>query len=474
MSIDYEQKIPNNVDLANDKTLQRALEHWQPEFLKWWGEMGPEGTGAYEVYLRTATSVDAEGWAQFGYVRMPDYRWGIFLNPAEADRTIAFGDHKGEPAWQEVPGEYRSNLRRIIVTQGDTEPASVEQQRHLGLTCPSLYDLRNLFQVNVEEGRHLWAMVYLLHRYFGRDGREEAEALLERRSGDADNPRILGAFNEKTPDWLSFFMFTFFTDRDGKFQLSALAESAFDPLSRTTKFMLTEEGHHMFVGRNGIRRIIERTAKVMKEAKTDDPKQLRALGVIDLPTMQRYINFHSSVTVDLFGSDLSSNAATFYTTGLKGRFREQVIRDDHLLKDASYPVLEVANGALGTKEAPALNALNERLRDDFIQDSIAGVNGWNTLLQKQGVDFKFTLPHKAFNRQIGPLAAHKFSPTGELVSEQQWARSVRSWLPTPEDRAFVQSLMGRVAEPGKFANWIAAPSSGINGQAVECEYVRFN
>lgn len=474
MSIDYEQTIPNNVDLANDKTLQRALEHWQPEFLKWWGEMGPEGTSAYGVYLRTATSVDAEGWAQFGYVRMPDYRWGIFLNPAEADRTIAFGDHKGEPAWQEVPGEYRSNLRRIIVTQGDTEPASVEQQRHLGLTCPSLYDLRNLFQVNVEEGRHLWAMVYLLHRYFGRDGREEAEALLERRSGDADNPRILGAFNEKTPDWLSFFMFTFFTDRDGKFQLSALAESAFDPLSRTTKFMLTEEGHHMFVGRNGIRRIIERTAQVMKEAKTEDPKQLRALGVIDLPTIQRYVNFHSSVTVDLFGSDVSSNAATFYTTGLKGRFREQVIRDDHVLKEASYPVLQVANGALSTREAPALNALNERLRDDFMQDSIAGVNGWNTLLQKQGIDFRFQLPHKAFNRQIGPLAAHKFSPAGELIQDEQWARSVRGWLPTEEDRAFVQSLMGRVVGPGKFANWISPPSSGINGQPVECEYVRFN
>ena len=135
---------------------------------------------------------------------MPDYRWGIFLNPGDADRKIHFGDHLGEKAWTEVPGEHRANLRRIIVTQGDTEPASVEQQRHLGLTCPSQYDLRNLFQVNVEEGRHLWAMVYLLHKYFGRDGREEADALLERRSGDADNPRILGAFNEATPDWLSF------------------------------------------------------------------------------------------------------------------------------------------------------------------------------------------------------------------------------------------------------------------------------
>jgi benzoyl-CoA 2,3-dioxygenase component B len=251
-TIDYSEKIPNNVNLSEDRTLQRALEQWQPNYLQWWDDMGPDGSQNFDVYLRTAISVDPQGWAQFGHVKMPDYRWGIFLNPAEKDRKIHFGDHKGEDAWQDVPGEHRANLRRIIVTQGDTEPASVEQQRHLGLTCPSQYDLRNLFQVNVEEGRHLWAMVYLLHKYFGRDGREEGEALLERRSGNEDNPRILQAFNEKTPDWLSFFMFTYFTDRDGKFQLCALAESSFDPLARTTKFMLTEEAHHMFVGESGV------------------------------------------------------------------------------------------------------------------------------------------------------------------------------------------------------------------------------
>jgi benzoyl-CoA 2,3-epoxidase subunit B len=474
MNIDYQQKIPNNVDLASDQTLQRALEHWQPEFLKWWADMGPEGSHQYDCYLRTATSVDQAGWATFGYVRMPDYRWGIFLNPQEPDRRIGFGAHKGEPVWQEVPGEYRSNLRRIIVTQGDTEPASVEQQRHLGLTCPSMYDLRNLFQVNVEEGRHLWAMVYLLHRYFGRDGREEAEALLERRSGDADNPRILGAFNERTPDWLSFFMFTFFTDRDGKFQLSALAESAFDPLARTTRFMLTEEGHHMFVGRNGIRRIIERTADVMVRERTDNPERLRALGVIDLPTMQRYLNFHSSVTADLFGADLSSNAATFYTTGLKGRYLENRIADDHVLKGATYPILNASSGDLARADAPALNALNERLRDDFINDSVAGVEAWNTSLQKRGVDFRFLVPHKGFNRRIGSLAGANVSPQGKVLSQSAWNARIRDWLPTPEDRAYVQSLMGRVVEPGKFANWIAPPSGGINGQPVDCEYVRFN
>jgi benzoyl-CoA 2,3-dioxygenase component B len=232
MSINYNDKIPNNVNLANDRKLQRALEHWQPHFLKWWSDQGPKGFQSNDVYLRTAVGVDAKGWASYGHVKMPDYRWGIFLADQIPDRTIGFGDHFGEPVWQQVPGELRSQFRRIIVTQGDTEPASVEQQKLLGLTCPSLYDLRNLFQVNVEEGRHLWAMVYLLHCYFGRDGREEAEELLARHSGDTDNPRILGTFNEPISDWLSFFMFTYFTDRDGKFQLKSLSESAFDPLAR--------------------------------------------------------------------------------------------------------------------------------------------------------------------------------------------------------------------------------------------------
>src|SRR5881392_2324027 len=235
----------------------------------------------------------------------------------------------------------------------------------LGFSCPSLYDLRNIFQVNVEEGRHLWAMVYLLHRYFGRDGREEAEALLERRSGQTDNPRILQAFNEATPDWLSFFMFTYFTDRDGKFQLCALAESSFDPLARTTKFMLTEEAHHMFVGESGISRIIQRTCQAMNELKTDEPRKLREAGVIDLPTLQRYLNFHFSVTIDLFGADESSNAATFYGTGLKGRFEEGKRTDDHVLKNESYTVLQVVDGRLAEKQVPMRNALNEVLRDDF-------------------------------------------------------------------------------------------------------------
>ena len=473
-SINYSEKIPNNVDLSSDRTLQRALEQWQPNFISWWDDMGPEGSTDMDVYLRTAVSVDPQGWAQFGHVKMRDYRWGIFMNPGDTDRTIHFGDHKGEKAWQDVPGEHRANLRRIIVTQGDTEPASVEQQRQLGLTAPSMYDLRNLFQINVEEGRHLWAMVYLLHKHFGRDGREEAEALLQRRSGHEDNPRILGAFNEQTPDWLSYFMFTYFTDRDGKFQLCALAESAFDPLARTTKFMLTEEAHHMFVGESGISRVITRTAQVMNELKTDDVGRLRAAGVIDLPTIQRYINFHFSVTIDLFGADESSNAAIFYSSGLKGRFEEGKRPDDHVLKGQTYKVLETRNGQLVEKEIPMLNALNEVLRDDYIKDSAAGVGRWNKVLEKVGIPTRLSVPHKAFHRNIGLLAKVKISPDGRVLNDAEWNAKVNAWLPSAEDRAFVASLMGRVVEPGKFANWIAPPVMGINRQPVDFEYVRFN
>ncbi len=473
-SIDYSEKIPNNVELSHDKTLRRALEHWQPNYIEWWKDMGPDGSQDFDVYLRTAVSVAPDGRAQFGHVKMPDYRWGIFLNPREVGRQVNFGEHKGEPTWQDVPGEHRANLRRIIVTQGDTEPASVEQQRHLGLTAPSQYDLRNLFQVNVEEGRHLWAMVYLLHKHFGRDGREEAEALLERRSGDRDNPRILGAFNEQTPDWLAFYMFTYFTDRDGKFQLCALAESGFDPLARTTKFMLTEEAHHMFVGESGVSRVVNRTCQVMNELKTDDPAKLRAAGVIDLQTIQRYLNFHFSVTIDLFGADESSNAAIFYDSGIKGRFEETKRDDDHRLHGRTYTVLGIANGQLVEREVPMLNALNEVLRDDYIRDSVAGVNRWNKVIEKAGIPFRLVAPHKAFNRKIGTLSGAHVSPDGRVVSAEEFAANERHWLPSPEDRAFVASLMGRVVEPGRFANWIAPPVAGINRQPLDFEYVRFN
>lgn len=473
-NIDYSERIPNNVGLAGNRRLQRALESWQPNYIKWWQELGPDRSTGFDVYLRTAISVERDGWANFGFVKMPDYRWGIFLAKPDLDRKIQFGDHLGEPAWQDVPGEYRAPLRRLIVTQGDTEPASVEQQRHLGATCPSTYDLRNLFQINVEEGRHLWAMVYLLHAYFGRDGREEADMLLERHSGDADKPRILGAFNEPTPDWLSYYMFTYFTDRDGKYQLAALAESAFDPLARTCQFMLTEEAHHMFVGETGIMRVVQRSCEVMKEVQSEDPKTVRECGAVDLATMQKYINLHFSVSVDLFGQEISSNAATYFNSGLKGRYLESRIDDDHRLTDSLWPVHLVQDGRIVQEDRPALSAVNERLRDDYITDSKRGLDRWNGVLDSHGVDFRFTLPHRFFNRHIGTSAGISVTPEGTVIPEAEWNARQGDWLPTAEDQVFVGSLMNRVTEPGKIAAWIAPPVRGINGKPWDYEYVRFN
>ena len=238
--------------------------------------------------------------------------------------------------------------------------------------------------------------------------------------------------------------------------------------------MLTEEAHHMFVGESGISRVISRTAQAMNELKTDDVAKLRASGVIDLPTIQRYINFHYSVTIDLFGSDESSNAAIFYSSGLKGRFEESKRGDDHVLKGQTYKVLEARGDQLVEKEVPMLNALNEVLRDDYIKDSVAGVGRWNRVLEKAGIPVKLTVPHKAFHRNIGALKGVKVSPDGRVVGEAEWHAKVNSWLPSGDDRAFVASLMGRVVEPGQFANWISPPVMGINRQPVDFEYVRFN
>ncbi|HKR65564.1 MAG TPA: benzoyl-CoA 2,3-epoxidase subunit BoxB [Thermoanaerobaculia bacterium] len=466
MTIDYTSKIPNNVDLASNKVLQRALEHWQPRFLDWWRDLGPAIFQNNDVYLRTATSVDAQGWATFGMVKMPEYRWGIFLADQKTDRTIGFGDHIGQPAWQVVPGEHRSTLRRLIVTQGDTEPASVEQQRALGASAPSLYDLRNLFQVNVEEGRHLWAMVYLLHAYFGRDGREEAEGLLERHAGDADKPRILTTFNEPIRDWLSFYMFAYFTDRDGKFQLKALAESGFDPLARTCQFMLTEEAHHMFVGDSGIGRVVRRSVEVMNELKTDDPAKVRAAGAIDLPTIQKYMNFWFSSALDLFGSEISSNAASYFANGLKGR-PDESLYDDHRA-DGDYTLATPD----GEQTVSMRNAMNEVMRNAYIRDCENGVKRWNKIIEKGGVDYELRLPSARFRRTVGAWANVPTNPAGEKIAPEAFAAGITSWIPTPEDQAFVASVMQPVLEAGKIANWIAPPDRGINNLPVDYEYVR--
>ena len=477
LNVSYDTQIPNNVGLSSDRRVLRALEKWHPGYLNWWNDLIPEKFQKSLVYLRTAVSVDPKGWAKFDYVKMPEYRWGVLFAPQVEGRRIPCGEHVGEPAWQEVPGEYRAMLRRLIVIQGDTEPASVEQQKHLGLTAPSLYDLRNLFQVNVEEGRHLWAMVYLLHKYFGKDGREEADELLRRSSGSEEAPRMLGAFNEVTPDWLSFFMFTYFTDRDGKMQLESLAQSGFDPLSRTCRFMLTEEAHHMFVGETGVGRTIQATCDAMNAAGITDPTNINAvrdLGVIDLPTLQKKANLHYTLSLDLFGSEVSTNAANAFNAGIKGRYMEAKLDDDHKLQGQNYMVRRVEGERIVEEDVPALSAINMRLRDDYVKDAAGGIKRWNAVIKKAGIDFEITLPHEGFHRKIGTFANVPVTPEGEILDAATWEARKGEWLPTQADGDYIQSLMTPVTEPGQFARWIAPPRVGIDNKPGDFEYVQLH
>jgi benzoyl-CoA 2,3-dioxygenase component B len=471
VNVDLHARIPNNVDLAQDLRLQRALEHWQPSFLQWWREMGPDGLQQSEIYLRTAVSVEPGGWAHYDYVRTPEYRWGIFLAPPETDRTIAFGDHAGRPVWREVPGEHRPSLRRLIVTQGDTEPASVEQQRQLGARAPSLYDLRSLLQVNVEEARHLWAMVYLLFRHFGRDGREEAEELLARRSGESDHPRILGAFNRRIESWLDFFCFAMFTDRDGKYQLASLAESGFDPLSRTCRFMLTEEAHHLFVGETGLRRIVARTAELMR---ADPNEDARAQGGIDLPLLQRFINFWFSESLDLFGSPDSSNAASYFSAGLKGRVHEAKpgVYAEHQLLDAVAVEEPDGRGGFALREVPGRRALNALLAERYIRECQKALDKWNAELERSEISYRLELPSPRFHRQVGPFAGILTLPDGRPTDD---AAAVAASLPSEADRTYLRELEGGpIYERGRCAHWIAPARSPVARQPLDFDYVRFS
>jgi len=190
--------------------------------------------------------------------------------------------------------------------------------------------------------------------------------------------------------------------------------------------------------------------------------------------VQKFVNFHYSITLDLYGSELSSNAATYFTTGLKGRFQEGKLTDDHKLSESEYAVHELVDGAIVTKNVPALTALNARLRDDYIHEVQAGLDRWNRIPQKYDIPFRFTLPHIGFHRKIGSFAGHPITPDGHVITEAEWNANADRWLPTPADHAYIESLMTRVVEPGKFANWIAPPVRGVHGMPIEFEYVRFN
>jgi benzoyl-CoA 2,3-dioxygenase component B len=264
-------------------------------------------------------------------------------------------------------------------------------------------------------------------------------------------------------------MFTYFTDRDGKFQLKSLAESGFDPLARSCQFMLTEEAHHMFVGDTGISRVVKRTLEVMKELGTEEPDKIRAKGAIDLPTMQRYLNFWFTSSLDLFGAEISSNAASYFANGIKGR-PDEANFEDHICKDGTF-TLEAPSGS---EEVPMRNAMNEVTRMAYIRDCEIGVKRWNRLITKAGFSTELTLPSERFRRSIGAWAGQPVDPAGRLISTEEWNAKLPGWIPSESDRAFVKSLMQRVIEPGKMAGWIAPPDRGINNLPVDYEYVHLH
>jgi len=233
----------------------------------------------------------------------------------------------------------------------------------------------------------------------------------------------------------------------------------------------------MFVGETGVGRVVQATLEAMNSAGITDPgdvAKIRELGVIDLPTIQKKLNLHYSLSLDLFGQEVSTNAANAFNAGIKARFMEHKLDDDHQLSGDTYSVRNVVDGKIVEEDVPALTAINMRLRDDYVKDASGGVGRWNKMIAKHNIEFELTLPHEAFNRKIGVFAAIKSQPDGEIISEDEWNQAVDDWLPSNADGDFVQSLMKPCYEPGKFASWIAPPRVGINNQAGDFEYVQLH
>jgi benzoyl-CoA 2,3-dioxygenase component B len=224
----------------------------------------------------------------------------------------------------------------------------------------------------------------------------------------------------------------------------------------------------MFVGQTGVGRVIERTCELMKE---NPGKDVRELGGIPMDLIQRYINFWSSSSTDLYGAEVSSNSANFFRSGLKGRAYEEK-QTDHRALEGTYRFENFENGKLSVQEVPLRNAMNEVLRDEYVKDNQKGIDYWNRICERWGNDFRFSLPHRRFNRKIGVYAAGRFDLEGHPIDEATWNARVNEWLPSAEDKAFVKSLMVPCFERGKMAGWIAAPAKGINSLPVDTEYVR--
>lgn len=223
----------------------------------------------------------------------------------------------------------------------------------------------------------------------------------------------------------------------------------------------------MFVGETGLGRVVKRSLEVMRELGSDDPARIRAHGAVDLPLLQKYLNFWCSSSLDLFGSEISSNSAANFASGLKGRPDEPQYAD-HVLRDATLKV----DTPQGLQEVPARNALNEVMRGSYLKDCEIGLKRWNRAIERAGHGFRLTLPSTRFRRSIGAWINQPVDPQGNPLARPQYERRLHEWIPSPEDRAFVRSLMQQVTEPGRMAAWIAPPERGINSLPVEYEYVR--
>ena len=332
-----------------------------------------------------------------------DFDLSIQFDWDRAGDIIEYGDYEGRAKWErslQVPHQsMRDALISMITVQGDTEFASVEQQRHLLATAPTDYDRYAAARIMAEEQRHGWQMAYLLMTYFGQQGRREAQKLLERNAQDGD--RLLGAFNRPMPHWLDFFCYTMFVDRDGKFQLGMLSTSAFKPLAASMGPMLKEESFHLGTGSNGLRRIIK-------------------AGVIPLDMLQRYINKWVATAHDLFGVDASSSAHWAYVWGIKGRW------DERKKLDAGNQV---------DKEV-----LNEEARGHY-HDEIAGEVAKLSKYLPEGVT-KLYVPHENFNRDIGVAKRQNFTVEGKEFegSEEEWNDYITSHLPTKEDEEALKEI----------------------------------
>jgi benzoyl-CoA 2,3-epoxidase subunit B len=334
------------------------------------------------------------------------------LYGATETEEIQFGSYQGRRKWEnlrQVPTQQmRDALMNMIVYQGDTEFASVEQQRNLFESAPSDWDRKALTRVMIEEMRHGWQMCALLVDFFGYSGKVEAQKMLERRA--FENKRLLGTFNVDIDNWLDFFTYTDFVDRDGKFQLQMLKYSAFAPLGRSTSYMLREEAFHMGTGNDGLRRTVE-------------------AGVVPQWLMQKYLNKWISSAYDLFGTDHSSSAHWAYVWGVKGRYDEPQ-----------------------NKETADLDDLNDYNRHLY-QKEVAGLVDRLNVYLKPG-EPRFYTPNIKFNRNIGRWAGQKFHcMTGEPLDDAGYRGHLNEYIPTAADKTL---LLDIIANEKK---WIA-PKEG--------------